>query len=217
MAEIYTEEKKIIYERIEKVYYKVNYRVIKIKEGVKEIPDFYFNGQEDILEVILPSSVEKIGRGAFNRCYNLQRIELNEGLKEIGDSAFSEVLGMQMLEIPKTVNVFGKSIIKKSAISKIAASEDQIEKIALHLASTGRAIDITPAEKSSDTWSEYKISGKVGNSERVKKSGFITRNTYKNGSKGPVIVKTERYNTETDLWTEIPRRNSKSKDEDLSK
>lgn len=57
-----------------------------IEEGVTSVGDYAFYG-EWTLDVHFASTVESIGRKAFNGSY-MERLILNEGLKTVGDQAF---------------------------------------------------------------------------------------------------------------------------------
>ncbi len=62
--------------------------ILEIPEGVTEIePEAYF-AREDIGKVVLPSTVKKIGKSAFQECVNLSEINFPQGLVEIEDFAF---------------------------------------------------------------------------------------------------------------------------------
>lgn len=74
---------------------------VTIMDGVTQIPDNAFAGTR-LTEVEVPSSVIKIGAGAFSTCEQLQTITLNEGLDIIGESAFSGT-AISEITIPSTV------------------------------------------------------------------------------------------------------------------
>ena len=52
------------------------------------ISDNAFVGFEYIEKFIIEEGVQKIGRGAFYRCFNLDEVFLPESIKEIGRGAF---------------------------------------------------------------------------------------------------------------------------------
>ncbi len=56
-----------------------------------------------VTEVTLPSTVEKLGNGAFEYCEYITNIKLNEGLKEIGARAFHMCVSLKTLRFPATV------------------------------------------------------------------------------------------------------------------
>lgn len=76
---------------------------VRIMEGVTEIPEHAFYGT-NLAEVSIPSSVTKIGTGAFALCSNLQTVTLHEGLESIGQSAFTGT-SISSITIPSTVTV----------------------------------------------------------------------------------------------------------------
>jgi hypothetical protein len=74
---------------------------VDIAEGVESIPLGAFSGN-NILEVVLPSSMREVGMYAFYDCENLKSVTLNEGLTTLGDGAFVNSQ-IEELIIPSTV------------------------------------------------------------------------------------------------------------------
>ena len=58
-------------------------------EMMREIPDYGFSGREDLEEIILPKSVERIGRYAFYNCRNLRKITFFSNIQDVGSGAFT--------------------------------------------------------------------------------------------------------------------------------
>ena len=69
---------------------------IVLEEGLTEIPDSTFR-ESDIVEVVLPSTITKIGDGAFYNCTNLKRINLGDNLNFVGESAFKGCVSLEEL------------------------------------------------------------------------------------------------------------------------
>lgn len=69
---------------------------IVLEEGLTEIPDSTFSSF-DIVEVVLPSTITKIGDGAFYNCTNLKRINLGDNLNFVGESAFKGCVSLEEL------------------------------------------------------------------------------------------------------------------------
>ena len=69
---------------------------IVLEEGLTEIPDSTFS-RSDIAEVVLPSTITKIGDGAFYNCTNLKRINLGDNLNFVGESAFKGCVSLEEL------------------------------------------------------------------------------------------------------------------------
>ena len=63
-----------------------------------------------VTKVTLPSSLKKIGVGAFGKSKCLQEVVLNEGLTEIGESAFIECPELTKINIPSTVTILHKTV-----------------------------------------------------------------------------------------------------------
>ncbi len=66
---------------------------------VTAIADYAFDGK-DIVSVIIPESVERIGHYAFRGCTGLTEIAIPENVTEIGDGAFEDCTGLISMTIP---------------------------------------------------------------------------------------------------------------------
>lgn len=66
----------------------IGFADMPIKEGTRGIANYAISGAPVLLAVIIPDSVEYIGKGALYNNSLLQRITLPKNLKEIGDYAF---------------------------------------------------------------------------------------------------------------------------------
>lgn len=55
----------------------------------REIPDYGFAGREDLEEIWLPPSIERIGRYAFYNCRNLRKITFHSDIRDVGSGAFT--------------------------------------------------------------------------------------------------------------------------------
>ena len=62
-----------------------------------------FANNEDIVQVVIPASVKKIGNNAFNRCLNLADVTMAEGLETIGDKAFMYCIALETIAVPDSV------------------------------------------------------------------------------------------------------------------
>jgi hypothetical protein len=97
-----------------------NYSV-KMKEGISgeiEIPSDYYGGKiteieqsgfanSEIVSVIIPPSVIKIGDDAFNGCKKLKTITMNEGVTHIGHRAFKDCPSIERMCFPDSVQYIG--------------------------------------------------------------------------------------------------------------
>jgi len=62
-----------------------------------------FADNENIVQVVVPASVKKIGNNAFNRCINLADVVLAEGVETIGEKAFMYCTALDTIVIPDSV------------------------------------------------------------------------------------------------------------------
>ena len=77
----------------------------KIKgKTVTEIEeDAFYSSNNNIEEIIVPSTVEKIGDYAFDNIETLKKITLNEGVKEIGQTCFGENTSLTEINLPSSL------------------------------------------------------------------------------------------------------------------
>ncbi len=66
-----------------------------------------FPPKYDVKEYVIPNSVTKIGRGAFDCCSSLQSIDMPNSVTEIGDTAFWRCSSLQRIDIPNSVTKIG--------------------------------------------------------------------------------------------------------------
>ena len=81
---------------------------IVLKEGITDIPDYGFQSQDGITEIILPSTLKTIGEMAFDNCYNITDLIIPDGVTSIGYRAFSGCSYVGSVYIPNTVTYVGE-------------------------------------------------------------------------------------------------------------
>lgn len=102
---------------------------LSFREGTTEIGAGFFSATNTyyssyIKSVTLPSTLKRIGSGAFASAENLTSIVLPEGLEEIGSYAFSYCTGIESLDLPSTLRVIGdKAFQKMEKITSIVLPE----------------------------------------------------------------------------------------------
>ena len=62
---------------------------INVKEGTVSIVAEAFYGQDNLVAVTFPESLEEIGASAFNNCANLKEITIPKNVTKIGENAFN--------------------------------------------------------------------------------------------------------------------------------
>ncbi|MBQ0052478.1 MAG: leucine-rich repeat domain-containing protein [Treponema sp.] len=107
--------------------YNGNAEVIRVPAGITAISDIAFNTKESIKEVYLPETVSSIGKGAFSRCNNLEKVEMlgvktiahhafgwcpalkeavvSENLENLEDEAFSNCTNLTTLKLSQKIKV----------------------------------------------------------------------------------------------------------------
>ena len=82
--------------------YEVAY--VSVPEGVTEIGNNFCDGCGDLEQVLLPSTLTKIGKYAFNDCYDLTSLTIPEGVQSIGDSFASDCSSLTSVTLPSTLS-----------------------------------------------------------------------------------------------------------------
>lgn len=72
-------------------------------KAVTAIAPNAFSDNRHIVQIVVPSSVKKIGEHAFDRCVSLADIVLCEGLEEIGEGAFMYCTSLKSATLPDSV------------------------------------------------------------------------------------------------------------------
>lgn len=80
-------------------------------EGIEKIPDSFAYRTRRLENVILPSTLTKIGLRAFEMCRALTHIELPSGLMDIGDEAFSNTM-LSEITLPENLTIIGDGAFK---------------------------------------------------------------------------------------------------------
>ncbi len=78
------------------VHYGQSYTVTRVDNGA-------FEGCCDLIEVVLPNTIEDIGSSAFATCTALKAINLPEGIQYIGISTFLSCHSLKTIRIPDSV------------------------------------------------------------------------------------------------------------------
>ncbi len=110
----------------------------KILDGSKEYTlkeiSFYSFRETDIKSLFIPSSVKRIGEGAFRFCFDLNKVTLSNGLEEIGDYAFCEC-GLEELYIPDTLVSIGENAFLGCPLKhlRLGASLKKIREVKSHI------------------------------------------------------------------------------------
>lgn len=71
-----------------------------IREGVTEIREGQHKHSK-IEELVLPSTLKKIGKEAFALCYNLKKVVIPDNCTIIGEEAFYDCSSLECLDLGK--------------------------------------------------------------------------------------------------------------------
>jgi hypothetical protein len=74
---------------------------------VTQINPRAFAGKEQLLHVVMPSSVEVVGDSAFCRCCNLQAVQFSDNIVRLGEGVFSECPALTNVKLPERLTYTG--------------------------------------------------------------------------------------------------------------
>ena len=77
---------------------------LRFPDGVRKIGDYAFL-KTGLRELVLPESLENIGKGAFADCTGLKKIVIPPGVKEIGPRAFAGCTALADVELASFVKI----------------------------------------------------------------------------------------------------------------
>ena len=87
---------------------------IKIEEGVTEISEKAYFANEEITEIVLPSTLKTIGKKAFMGAKNMKVLVLPQGIERIEENAF--VKGPLFIYVPASISYIGREAFDAHAI-----------------------------------------------------------------------------------------------------
>ena len=87
--------------------------------NIIEVGDNAFNGN-DITSISLPSTIQSIGKSAFENCAKLKGVDFQQlpNLQIIGEFAFKNS-GLNSIELPNSVNTIGKGAFENNKLKKV--------------------------------------------------------------------------------------------------
>lgn len=74
-----------------------------IRKPITELADNVFYQNDTLEEVVIPSTLKKVGNYAFYNCRNLKKIIIPSSVEELGEGAFEYCTSLQSVTIPSTL------------------------------------------------------------------------------------------------------------------
>ncbi len=107
-------------------FYGSNISAYDFNPEIKEIPSYCFSGAE-FDELVIPSTIEKIGKNAFESCLtpttsDVNSIIISEGVKEIGVYCFNKC-GQYSLTLPSTLEEIPEDAFAHATIANLVIPE----------------------------------------------------------------------------------------------
>ena len=101
-----------------------NGKKASIHFGTKVICDYAFAMWSDLEEITIPSSVVRIGAGAFYGCNSLRSIVIPEGVETIEEDTFAECHWLEKVYLPSTLKEIRKGAFSNcSSLTEIVIPE----------------------------------------------------------------------------------------------
>ena len=106
--------------------YPTNFTIKKliISDGIEAIEDGAFVLTKNLEEVILPSTLVKLGISSFKRCSKLSNITIPNSVVNIETYAFSRCFSLKKIVIPNSVVMIGADVFENTGISEIVIPEN---------------------------------------------------------------------------------------------
>ena len=102
---------------------------IVIEEGTEVVCDDAFRGNTTVEKVILPSTLQIIGKHAFDGCVNLKYVFIPEGVTEIPNSCFKGCTSLEQVVLPNSINVIGQNAFEDCKSLKHLSFPSQLRTI----------------------------------------------------------------------------------------
>ena len=102
---------------------------VTISEGTEIICDDAFRGNTTVEKVILPSTLQVIGKHAFDGCVNLKYVFIHEGVTEIPNSCFKGCTSLEQVVLPNSINVIGQNAFEDCKSLKHLSFPSQLRTI----------------------------------------------------------------------------------------
>lgn len=89
--------------------------VLRIEEGTLSIADCAFKDCVNLEKIMLPDSIQSIGRNAFEGCAGLKEIVMPETLNALGAGAFLGCGSLRTFVVPKGISRLERAVFKNCA------------------------------------------------------------------------------------------------------
>jgi hypothetical protein len=93
-----------------------------IPNSFNRIGDHVFAFWSGLKTITLPNSIISIGAGSFSGCQNLSSVTFGEQLASIGSSAFSQCTKLKSLELPKSITTINASAFNGTDFTTIISN-----------------------------------------------------------------------------------------------
>ena len=104
-------------------------KTYKVKDFVRHIGEYAFNGNNTIRSVTMPNSVQTVGRYAFGEMKKLSSIRLSKSLQKLEEGVFLGSKKLKKLTLPKNIKRFdGNFGWKENKFEKLVIRTKNIKK-----------------------------------------------------------------------------------------
>lgn len=115
-------------------YFFIKKSLSNVGYGISEdnlVDQYMFHGCDQLVEVKLPTSTQKINNNAFNGCSKLTTCAIPASVTHIGDNAFAKCKALKEVNIPAAVSYMGTAAFSEcTSIETVNFNEDcQIKEI----------------------------------------------------------------------------------------
>lgn len=92
----------------------VNLMEVSLPSSLNRIGESVFENCKGLNTIIIPTGISRIETKAFKKCVNLRLITLPEGIEYVGDEAFAECRNLRSISLASSIKKMGNFVFKDS-------------------------------------------------------------------------------------------------------
>lgn len=124
-AFFYIEKEKKLYNNIKNTSF---IKTIDIDDGIEILEDNCFDKSEELINIILPNTLQKIGAFALYACHRLNHLNLPNNIMYIGDSFVEDCYSLERVVLPQNLKKLGEYAFERAtSLKEIVFNEGLVD------------------------------------------------------------------------------------------